>query len=114
MQDVVSSVARRRQPWVSFVASRVRAEAPGLTDVAASLVTAILLILSFPNFELWILAWLAAIPLLLAIMRRPLLLRSFILGWVSGTVFFYGSCYWLTYSMINYGGLPNWLAFLLL
>lgn len=29
-------------------------------------------------------------------------------------VFFYGSCDWLTYSMINYGHLPRWLAYLLL
>jgi len=36
------------------------------------------------------------------------------LGWAAGTVFFYGSCYWLTYSMIHYGGLPPVLAYLLL
>jgi apolipoprotein N-acyltransferase len=29
-------------------------------------------------------------------------------------VFFYGSGYWLTYSMIHYGGLSPWLAYLLL
>jgi len=36
------------------------------------------------------------------------------LGWIFGTVFFYGSCYWLTYSMIHFGGIPAWLAYLLL
>jgi apolipoprotein N-acyltransferase len=36
------------------------------------------------------------------------------LGWATGTVFFYATCYWLTYSMIHYGGLPNVLAYLLL
>src|SRR5689334_1607694 len=35
------------------------------------------------------------------------------LGWLAGTVFFYGSCYWLTYSMIHYGGLPTVVAYLL-
>ena len=37
-----------------------------------------------------------------------------ILGWVTGSVFFYASCYWLTYSMIHYGGLPVIVAYLLL
>ena len=37
-----------------------------------------------------------------------------ILGWAAGTAFFYGSCYWLTYSMIHHGGLPSIVAFLLL
>jgi apolipoprotein N-acyltransferase len=72
------------------------------------------LILSFPDFGLWPLAWLALTPLLLAIAKRPASGRAFILGWLAGTVFFYGSCYWLTYSMIHYGGLSPWLAYLLL
>jgi apolipoprotein N-acyltransferase len=36
------------------------------------------------------------------------------MGWAMGTVFFYVSCYWLTYSMIHYGGLPTVVAYLLL
>jgi apolipoprotein N-acyltransferase len=36
------------------------------------------------------------------------------LGWLFGTVFFYGSCYWLTYSMIHTVGISPWLAFPLL
>src|SRR6185295_11876229 len=35
-------------------------------------------------------------------------------GWFMGTLFFYFTCYWLTYSMIHYGGLPSWLAYVLL
>ena len=49
-----------------------------------------------------------------AIVNRPSPRRAFLLGWAAGSVFFYGSCYWLTYSMINYGGLPAVLAYLLL
>src|SRR6185295_13633761 len=41
-------------------------------------------------------------------------LRSFLSGWLFGTVFFYGSCYWLTYSMIHTGGLSPWVAYPLL
>jgi apolipoprotein N-acyltransferase len=80
----------------------------------AAAATAILLILSFPNFEFYLLAWIALVPLLVIIARRPAALRVFILGWVAGSVFFYATCYWLTYSMIHYGGLPAPLAYLLL
>src|SRR5690349_17641275 len=48
------------------------------------------------------------------IAKRPAPVRSFLLGWAAGTTFFYGSCYWLTYSMIHYGGLPKAVAYLLL
>jgi apolipoprotein N-acyltransferase len=87
---------------------------PTRYEWAAAAATAILLILSFPNFELYLLAWIALVPLLVVIARRPVPLSAFLLGWAAGTVFFYGSCYWLTYSMIHYGGLPTVVAYLLL
>lgn len=83
-------------------------------DWVAAAATALLLIFSFPNFELWFLAWVGLVPLLIAIARRPSPLRALILGWAAGTVFFYATCYWLTYSMIHYGGLPTIVAYLLL
>ncbi len=87
---------------------------PTRVEWAAAAATAILLILSFPNFELFLLAWIALVPLLIVIARRPAPLSAFLLGWATGTAFFYGSCYWLTYSMIHYGGLPTVVAYLLL
>ena len=80
----------------------------------AAAATALLLIFSFPNFEFYLLAWIGLVPLLVVIARRPSRLRAFILGWAVGSVFFYVTCYWLTYSMIHYGGLPTILAYLLL
>jgi apolipoprotein N-acyltransferase len=80
----------------------------------ATAATALLLILSFPNFEYYLLAWIALVPFLVVVARRPAPLRAFILGWAAGTVFFYATSYWLTYSMIHYGGLPAPLAYLLL
>jgi len=53
------------------------------------------------------------VPLLIVLAKRPNPLRAMILGWVAGSVFFYASCYWLTYSMIHYGGLPAWLWWVL-
>ncbi len=80
----------------------------------AAAASALLLILAFPNFEYYVLAWIGLVPLLVVIARRPSPLRAFILGWAAGSVFFYTTCYWLTYSMIHYGGLPTVLAYLLL
>ncbi len=74
----------------------------------------VLLILSFPDFELWPLAWIGLAPLFAVIVRRPQPIRAFFLGWLFGGVFFYGSCYWLTYSMIHFGGIPRVAAYALL
>jgi len=81
---------------------------------AAAGASALVLIFSFPNFEFYFLAWVALVPLLVAVVRRPSPARAFVLGWATGSVFFYATCYWLTYSMIHYGGLPTVLAYLLL
>ena len=78
------------------------------------MLSAFLLILSFPDFNLWPLAWVGLVPLLAAAARVPRPRQAFVLGWTWGAIFFYGSCWWLTHSMIHYGGLPRPLAFALL
>ena len=98
----------------SKLTSRLRAALPSPSDFGITLLSAVLLISAFPNLELWPLAWVALVPVLVVIARTSLPLRSFFLGWLFGSVFFYGSCYWLTYSMIHFGGLPTILAYLLL
>ncbi len=88
---------------------------PRWQDGLLSVLTAILLILAFPDFELWILAWFALVPLLVAIERnKNSTSKSFWLGLFSGTIFFYGSCWWLTYAPIYYGGIPAPIVFFLL
>ncbi|MEP6820130.1 MAG: apolipoprotein N-acyltransferase [bacterium] len=109
-----SQEAHKNSGRFSSFATRVRSEAPSLADCGVALISAALLIVSFPDFNLWPLAWIALVPLLLVVARRPRPLRCFYLGWLFGTVFFYGSCYWLTYSMIHTGGISPWLAFPLL
>jgi apolipoprotein N-acyltransferase len=112
MSDVSS--AGRVSPRGTGFTSRIRAGAPPLTDWLAALASALLLIVSFPDFELWPLAAVGLVPLLLAVGKRPRPMRSFFIGWLTGTVFFYGTCYWLTFSMIHYGGIPTVLAYLML
>ena len=89
-------------------------ELPKRVEWAAAALTALLLIVSFPNFDLSFFAWIALAPLMWVIAQDPSPRRALILGWAAGTAFFYGSCYWLTYSMIHYGGLPSIVAYLLL
>jgi apolipoprotein N-acyltransferase len=86
------------------------------TPAEASLVvaSALLLVLSFPNFELSVLAWIGLLPLLL-VLGSPLPAgRALVLGWLWGLVFFYGTCWWLTYPMIHYAAIPAWAAYPLL
>ncbi len=77
--------------------------------------SAILLIGAFPDFEFWFLAWFALVPLLWAVEReKESAVRSFVLGWIFGTVFFFGTCWWLTYAPITYAGFPTALAYFLM
>lgn len=92
----------------------MRQVVPTRFEWVAAAATTLLLILSFPNFEFGFLAWVALVPLLVVVARRPSPARALILGWAAGAVFFYATCYWLTYSMIHYGGLPTVVAYLLL
>jgi apolipoprotein N-acyltransferase len=53
-----------------------------------------LLILSFPPFNLWILAWVALIPLFFALEgQKPL--KAFLIAYLTGFIFFLGTIYWL-------------------
>lgn len=74
-----------------------------------------LLILAFPDFDQWYLAWFALVPLMYAVEREKASApASFLTGWLFGTLFFFGSCWWLTYAPIHYAGFPVWLAYFLL
>jgi apolipoprotein N-acyltransferase len=115
MQDVLSKPSRvGPAATVRLLAARVRSEAPTLIECGIALVSAVLLIISFPDFDLWPLAWIGLVPLMLIVARSPRPWPSFFMGWLCGTVFFYGSCYWLTYSMIHTGGISPWVAYPLL
>jgi apolipoprotein N-acyltransferase len=82
----------------------------------ASLVTAsaLLTILSFPDFDLWFLAWISFVPLLIAIAHTSSFRKAFVAGWLWGTIFFYGTCWWLTYPMIHSAQIRAWVAYPLL
>ena len=83
-------------------------------DWGLALLSVLLLVLAFPDFSLWPLAWVGFVPLMAAIARQPGSRRAFLLGWLVGSAFFYATCYWLTHSMIHYAGISVWLSYALL
>ena len=93
----------------------------------------LLQILIFPRPNLYWLCWIALAPLMYALLRAreadatELLTdetdsflvparawQGFLLGWTSGTIFYFGTCYWVYSVMHSYGGLPPAVSFLLL
>ncbi|HTQ54280.1 MAG TPA: apolipoprotein N-acyltransferase [Bryobacteraceae bacterium] len=81
-----------------------------------AMVSAILLVLCFPRFNVVWLAPVALTPLLVAVAREPRPWRRFLLGHVAGVVYWFGVCYWIEDVLARYGGLSTalaWLAFTL-
>lgn len=81
-----------------------------------ALLSAALLILTFPRFDLTWLAPVALAPLLVAAARERRPGRRFLLGWVAGIVYWFGVCYWIQFVLATHGGLgevAGWAVFLL-
>ncbi len=85
---------------------------PSWKNAALAVLAAVMLVLAFPDLEWWWMAWIALVPLMLAVEReKASTARSFITGWIFGTAFFFGTCWWLTFAPITYAGFPPWLAY---
>lgn len=94
---------------------RLKNALPLASDAGLAAISAILLILAFPNFDFWFLAWFALVPLFFAIEREKQSWRkSFFTGWIFGTIFFFGTCWWLTFALITYAKIPALIAYLLM
>src|SRR3982751_4969898 len=95
--------------------ARIRRALPSWKNSLLAILSAVLLILAFPDFEFWFLAWFALGPLFLGVEReKDSAIRSFGLGWLWGFIFFSGTCWWLTFAPITYAGFPSPVAYLLL
>jgi apolipoprotein N-acyltransferase len=70
--------------------------------------SSLLLVLSFPNFDLGFLAWVGLLPLFLSITYRRVI-YSFLLSLICGVLFFSGTFYWIfavpKYSLLNHAPL---------
>lgn len=88
---------------------------PAPLNAVLAVASAFLLVLAFPDYEFWFLAWFALVPLFFAIEReKESAVKSLVVGWIFGTCFFFGSCWWLTFAPITYAGFPFLLAYFLL
>ena len=92
----------------------------------------ILQILIFPNFSFYLLSWVALAPLIYAVLKCreqdvTMVLadggqflapatpwQGFLLGYVSGVIWYLGSCSWIFHVMHYYGGIGTALSVLLL
>ena len=95
--------------------ARLKEKFPSPANIFLAMLSAIILILAFPGFEFWFLSWFALVPLFFAVSKEKISFSaSFILGWVFGIIFFFGTCWWLTYAPITYAKFPAPLAYFLL
>lgn len=85
---------------------------PRRLSLVLALASAGLLILAFPDFEYWFLAWFALVPVMWAVEReKESVVKSFVVGFCFGTAFFFGTCWWLAYAPIHYAGFWPLLAY---
>jgi apolipoprotein N-acyltransferase len=86
---------------------------PPIRNLSLAVLTGGLMALAFPVWEVWVLGWVALAPLLFAVERERRAWRAFGLGLVSGTVFFFTSCWWITFPPVHYAGFWWSIAFAL-
>lgn len=108
-EDIIASRFR-----VTKVLPFQQASPPFLNNLWLAIASGVLLILAFPNWNLWSLGWVGVAPLIMAVAREQKFWRSFWLGLTTGTIFYAGSSPWITYSMHHYGGIPMWVCYLVL
>jgi len=85
-------------------------------NAGLALLSAVLLILTFPKFNMVWLAPVALTPLLVAAAREVRPRRRFLLGWSAGVVYWFGVCYWIQFVLSFHGGTGDalgWALFLL-
>jgi apolipoprotein N-acyltransferase len=73
--------------------------------------SALLLILSFPRFDLNWLAWVALVPLLYALGSGVSGWRACWLGWLTGVLFTFFAENWIAHSMTTYGSMLTGVAY---
>ncbi len=76
-----------------------------MKTVGLSLLSGCLLVLSFPKFGHWAVAWVALVPLLHGL-RALHISRALLAGMLAGFVQYVGLLYWVTYVVVHYGQLP--------
>lgn len=82
-------------------------------DLFFALLCGLLYFLSFPKFGFGIIAWIALVPLFIALHNVSSLSRALLLGWAAGITAHIGLLYWISHVVVNYGYLPLYLGVIL-
>jgi len=77
------------------------------------IISGVLYFLAFPSFDVWPLAWVFAVPLLLGV-ERTTTRQAVLSGLIAGFVAWAGVVYWIALVMNTYGGMGLFTAILLL
>lgn len=84
-----------------------------LREIFLAILSAILLILIFPNFNFSFLAWVSLLPLLIAVEKKDLM-GAFLLGFLSGIIAYLGILYWLGETLVRYGYISRVVSYFIL
>lgn len=79
-----------------------------LLSALLSLLSALLLVVAFPRFDLRFLAPIALTPLLIALARTPRGWQRFTYGWAAGILYWFLVCTWIQFVLEVYGGMGRW------
>jgi len=87
--------------------SKLVSKLPPVWSAVLALVSSLLLAASFPDSEIALLGWVAFVPILISFEIDDCgVSGNFLKGWLFGTVFFFITCWWLTFAPITYAGFP--------
>jgi apolipoprotein N-acyltransferase len=79
-----------------------------LVNYPLAVLSAVLLVLAFPSWNVYWLIPFALTPLLYALANEPRLRHRFLLGYVTGNVYWFGVCYWIQFVLEVHGGMGRW------
>src|ERR1700760_1187879 len=79
-----------------------------ILNTALSLLTAALLLLIFPKFDLRFLAPVALTPILVAVARTRDGWQRFVYGWAAGIFYWFFLCTWIQFVLEVHGGMGRW------
>jgi len=82
--------------------------------IALACASGLLYPLCFPAFNLGFLAWVALVPLHFVVDYADSSRQAFRLGWLSGTIAFTGTMFWVITAMNMYGKVPLFIAVLIM
>src|SRR6059058_2786 len=73
-----------------------------------ALLSAVLLLLIFPRFNIHLLAPVALTPLLIVLARTEDAWQRFLYGWAAGIFYWFFLCTWIQFVLEQHGGMGQW------